>query len=79
MAEGTVKWFNPARGYGFITPDNGGREVFVRHTAIAGPLADGFRTVAIGARVEFEVREGARGPEAVRVAPALPTRSVQPL
>jgi CspA family cold shock protein len=69
MAKGTVKWFDRARGYGFITPDDGERDVFVSHTAIAGPIADGFRLVETGARVEFEAREGARGPEAVRVAP----------
>lgn len=68
MAKGTVKWFDRSRGYGFITPDDGEREVFVRHTAIAGPVADGFRVVEAGARVEFEAREGARGLEAVRVA-----------
>ncbi len=68
MAKGTIKWFDRARGYGYITPDDGERDVFVRHTAIAGPLADGFRVVTIGARVEFDAREGARGLEAVRVA-----------
>ena len=68
MAKGTVKWFDRSRGYGFITPDDGEREVFVRHTAIAGPVADGFHVVEAGARVEFEAREGARGLEAVRVA-----------
>lgn len=68
MARGTVKWFDRARGYGSITPDGGGREIFVRHTAIAAPLGDGFRTVRSGARVEFEVHEGEHGLEATRVA-----------
>ena len=68
MASGTIRWFDRARGYGYITPDSGGKDIFVHHTAIAGPLADGFKTVAVGARVEFEARDGARGPEATRVA-----------
>jgi CspA family cold shock protein len=71
MADGTVKWFDRARGFGYITPDVGEQDVFVAHTAIAGPLTDGFRTVEPGARVRFNIRWGDRGPEAVRVA-ALP-------
>ena len=70
METGTVKWFDRARGYGYITPDDGGKEVFVRHTAIAGPIADGFKVLAVGARVEFETRDGGRGPEATRVVAA---------
>jgi CspA family cold shock protein len=64
MATGTVKWFNDAKGYGFIAPDGGGKDVFVHFSAIAG---DGFRTLAEGAKVEFEVREGTKGPEAANV------------
>ncbi len=66
MAIGTVKWFDTSRGFGYIEPDDGSKDVFVRHTAIAGPVADGFRIVAAGARVEFESRDGDRGPEATR-------------
>ena len=64
MATGTVKWFNDAKGYGFIAPDDGAKDVFVHHSAIAG---EGFKTLAEGARVEFEVRDGAKGPEAANV------------
>jgi CspA family cold shock protein len=64
MATGTVKWFNDAKGYGFITPDAGGKDVFVHHTGIVG---SGFKSLAEGARVEFEQAEGAKGPEARNV------------
>ena len=67
MATGTVKWFNDTKGYGFITPDEGGKDVFVHHTGIAG---NGFKTLAEGARVEYETRDGAKGPEATNVVPA---------
>ena len=65
MATGTVKWFNDAKGYGFITPDEGGKDLFVHHTQIAG---SGFKSLAEGAKVEFEPREGQKGPEASNVA-----------
>jgi CspA family cold shock protein len=65
MATGTVKWFNDAKGYGFITPEEGEKDLFVHHTNIAG---EGFKTLAEGARVEFESREGTKGPEATDVA-----------
>ena len=65
MATGTVKWFNDAKGYGFITPKEGGKDFFVHHSNIAG---NGFKTLAEGAQVEFEPREGAKGPEASNVA-----------
>jgi CspA family cold shock protein len=67
MATGTVKWFNDQKGYGFITPDEGGKDVFVHHSSIVG---DGFRTLAEGARVEFEVAQGQKGPEAKNVVNA---------
>ncbi|HZB85154.1 MAG TPA: cold shock domain-containing protein [Gaiellaceae bacterium] len=66
MATGTVKWFNDSKGYGFITPDEGTKDVFVHHSNIAG---EGFKTLAEGARVEFEEREGAKGMEATNVSP----------
>ncbi len=64
MATGTVKWFNDDKGFGFITPDEGGKDLFVHHTNIAGT---GFKTLSEGAKVEFEQREGTKGPEAVNV------------
>ena len=66
MASGTVKWFNDSKGYGFITPDEGSKDLFVHHSSIAG---DGFKSLVEGARVEFEAREGTKGPEAANVAP----------
>jgi CspA family cold shock protein len=65
MASGTVKWFNDAKGYGFITPDEGAKDLFVHHSSISG---DGFKSLAEGARVEFEQREGQKGPEASNVS-----------
>ena len=66
MATGTVKWFNAAKGYGFITPDEGGKDLFVHFSQITG---GGFKTLTEGAKVEFEAREGAKGPEAANVVP----------
>ena len=64
MATGTVKWFNDSKGYGFITPDEGVKDLFVHHSKIAG---EGFKTLAEGMRVEFESRQGEKGPEAAHV------------
>jgi CspA family cold shock protein len=64
MASGTVKWFNPEKGYGFITPDDGGKDLFVHYSAIQ---SDGFKTLNEGQKVEFEVTEGQKGPQAVNV------------
>ncbi|HBH27973.1 MAG: cold-shock protein [Desulfofustis sp. PB-SRB1] len=63
MSEGTVKWFNDAKGFGFIEQD-GGQDVFVHHSAIQ---ADGFRSLAEGDRVSFEVVDGQKGPAAKNV------------
>jgi cold shock protein len=64
MATGTVKWFSNDKGYGFITPDEGGEDLFVHHSGIAG---SGFKTLAEGAKVEFEVTQGQKGPQATDV------------
>ena len=64
MATGTVKWFNDAKGYGFIAPAGGGKDVFVHHSSIVG---DGFKSLAEGAQVQFESVDGAKGPEAKSV------------
>ena len=64
MATGTVKWFNDAKGYGFITPDAGGKDVFVHFSAI---MADGFKSLPEGAKVEFDQADGQKGPEARNV------------
>jgi CspA family cold shock protein len=63
MPQGTVKWFNPEKGYGFIRRDDG-EDVFVHYSAIAG---EGFRSLEEGQRVEFEVTEGKKGPQAANV------------
>jgi CspA family cold shock protein len=64
MASGTVKWFNDQKGFGFITRDDGGKDVFVHQTAI---VANGFRTLAEGDKVTFDVEQGEKGPAARNV------------
>jgi cold shock CspA family protein len=66
MPVGVVKWFNESRGYGFITPDEGGRDVYVHSTAIKGA---GSQSLQEGQRVEFEITEGPKGPQASNVTP----------
>jgi len=61
---GTVKWFNDAKGFGFITPEGGEKDCFVHHTAIS---SEGFRSLAEGDKVEFDVVQGAKGPAAENV------------
>jgi len=67
MARGTVKWFNDQKGFGFITQDNGGPDVFVHFSAISG---QGFKTLSEGQAVEFDVAQGAKGPQANNVRAA---------
>ena len=64
MEQGIVKWFNDAKGFGFITPENGDKDCFVHHTAIK---AEGFRSLAEGQKVEFEVVKGPKGLQAQNV------------
>lgn len=67
MTKGTVKWFNDAKGFGFITPESGEKDVFVHFSAIQ---AGGFRSLAEGQRVSFDVTNGDKGPQATNVAAA---------
>jgi CspA family cold shock protein len=64
MATGTVKWFNDDKGFGFITPDEGTKDLFVHHSGISG---DGFRSLAEGMKVSYDTESGDKGPKAVNV------------
>ncbi|HEX3827348.1 MAG TPA: cold-shock protein [Sporichthyaceae bacterium] len=66
MTQGTVKWFNAEKGFGFIAQDNGGADVFVHYSAIQ---ATGYRSLEDNQRVEFEITQGAKGPQAENVRP----------
>ena len=65
MPTGTVKWFNDDKGFGFITPEDGGKDLFVHYSGIAG---NGFRTLAEGAKVSYDAEQGPKGPNATNVA-----------
>ncbi len=64
MITGTVKWFNDSKGYGFITPEDGSKDVFVHHSAIQG---GGFKSLAEGQRVTLDIEQGSKGPAAANV------------
>jgi CspA family cold shock protein len=66
MAQGTVKWFNSEKGYGFIAPSDGSADVFVHYSAI---VADGYKSLDEGSSVEFDVTQGQKGPQAENVRP----------
>lgn len=67
MITGTVKWFNDAKGFGFITPEDGSKDVFVHHSAVQG---NGFKSLSEGQKVTFKLTQGPKGPSAEEVQPA---------
>ena len=67
MSAGIVKWFNDAKGFGFFTPDDGGKDLFAHFSEIQ---AGGFKSLAEGQRVEFDVKQGAKGPMAAQIRPS---------
>src|SRR3954462_15203072 len=72
MPQGTVKWFNEEKGYGFITPDDGGEDLFVHHTGIAG---SGFKSLEEGEKISYEVPQGRKGMQAANVSKASANRT----
>ena len=66
MVQGTVKWFNDSKGYGFITPDDGSPDVFAHFSEIQG---EGFKSLTEGQKVEFEIQQGDKGPRAAAIRP----------
>lgn len=80
MASGSVKWFSNRKGYGFITPEDGGKDIFVHHTGIKG---EGYKTLEEGQQVDFEVIQGPKGEQATNVlkkegSPAKPEEETKP-